>query len=131
MGRVISPNQHAFIYGRQIFNASLIANERLISTSSRTNQVPFASLILGRLMTMFLRVFLGYTRKSGFPSTWRSWTLFGISTVRYSELVNGEASGFFISSRGLPQGDPLYPLLFILVMETLSRLGTKLLTQAF
>jgi len=61
----------------------------------------------------------------GFPSKWRSWILFCISTVRFSILINGEASGFFSSSRGLRQGDPLSPLLFILVMEVLSKLVNK------
>jgi len=50
---------------------------------------------------------------------------FCMSTVRYSVLINGESSGFFSSTRGLRQGDPLSPLLFILVMETLSRLVNK------
>ena len=45
--------------------------------------------------------------------------------MRFSILIDGEASGFFSSSRGLRQSDPLLPLLFILVMETLSKLVIK------
>jgi hypothetical protein len=49
--------------------------------------------------------------------------------VRFSILVNGTPSGIFSSSRGLREGDPLSPLLFMVVMKALSRMLTAALDQ--
>jgi hypothetical protein len=50
------------------------------------------------------------------------WIKFCVSTVKIFILVNGVPSGFFQSSRGIRQGDLLSPLLFVVVIEALSRM---------
>ena len=54
-----------------------------------------------------------------------------ISTAKFSVLVNGVPAGFFPSSKGLRQGDPLSPYLFVMGMEVLSTLIRRAVEGGF
>ncbi|KAK6781939.1 hypothetical protein RDI58_019735 [Solanum bulbocastanum] len=61
-------------------------------------------------------------RGFGFPQQFIKWIMLGVTTTMFSINVNGENQyAFFAGKRGLRQGDPASPLLFVLVMEYFSK----------
>lgn len=68
---------------------------------------------------------LSMLKAMNFPPNFVRWIELCITTASFSINLNGSLTGNFKASRGLSQGDPLPPYLFILVMEGLTQLLEK------
>ena len=58
----------------------------------------------------------------GFGARWREWISILFRTASSRALLNGQRGPTFDHARGIRQGDPLSPMLFILAMDPLQRL---------
>lgn len=64
-------------------------------------------------------------RKMGFAERWIQLLMQCVKIVSYSILINGQPHGSITPSRGIRQGDPLSPYLFIICTEAMSSLLQK------
>ena len=56
----------------------------------------------------------------GFNEKWRRWVMKCISSASYSILLNGNPVGKIIPNKGIRQGDPISPYLYLLCTEGIS-----------
>eukprot|EP00253_Pinus_taeda_P022843 PITA_22843 len=126
LSRNISMEQFGFLNGRQIHEAIGVAQEVTHSIKLKKKKGVVLKIDLSkaydRISWLYLRMLLTHI---GFSYPFVSWIMGCITNVSFVVLVNGGASSFFNSQRGLRQGCPLSPLLFLLVAEGLSRLIHK------
>ena len=130
---IISESQSAFQSSKAITDNILVAFETLHHIKNQKSKK-------GGFMAMKLDMSKAYDwvewiylvrimEKLGFCEKWVSLVLDCISTVSYSILVNSEPKGDIRPSRGLRQGDPLSPYLFLLCSEGLNRMLQKAATD--
>jgi hypothetical protein len=126
--KIISPLQSAFVPKRNIQDNSIIAHELLHSFNLKRGKGGFMFLKMDMEKAfdkMEWKLILSIMKHLGFHDTWLQWIQTCISSPSFSILLNGSPFGLFSPSRGLRQGDPLSPFLFIMGSELLSRLLLK------
>jgi hypothetical protein len=123
---IISINQSTFILGRLITDNILTTYETMHSMQTRMwSKASFMGIKLDmskaydRVECDFLEAVMG---RLGFADWWIRLVMICVYSVSYAVVVNGNLVGHIKPTRGIRQGDPLSPHLFLICAKALSSL---------
>ncbi|KAM6558351.1 hypothetical protein CsatA_027590 [Cannabis sativa] len=128
MNSLVSPFQSAFIPGRWIAESSILTQELVHKIRQKRG--------VGGLMALKLDMHKAYDKMewsfldkvlcaNGFNDRCRKLLMACVTSVSYSVLLNGSPLKKISPQRGLRQGDPISPFLFLLCQEVLSKIICK------
>ena len=122
---LVSPYQTAFVPGRRGIDNVIIVQELIHIIGRANGRKGFMAIKIDlekayhRIKWSFIREMLIYFN---FPASLIEIIMSCVSSVSTSFLFNGGCLNSFCPSRGIRQGDPLSPYIFILCMEFLGHL---------
>jgi hypothetical protein len=123
MDKLISSNQSAFLKGRQLVDGVVAVNEVIDAARKAKKDCLIFKVDFEKAYDFVSWSFLEYMmQRLGFSLKWCRWIRACVCYGNLSVLVNGCPTEEVNIQRGLKQGDPLAPFLFLLVVEGLSGL---------
>lgn len=119
--QVITDTQFAFLGGRGMLDSVLIANEAVHDAKMRKSPSLIFKVDFEKAYDSIRWRFLVYMmRRLNFCEKWVMWVVGCLESSFVSVLVNGSPTDEFKMEKGVRQGDPLAPFLFLIVAEGLN-----------
>lgn len=124
---VIVPNQTAFVKGRILVENTVLASELINGYHKNSGQkrITIKVDIAKAFDTLSWDFLLSCLEGLGLPELFVRWLKACVCTTSFTLGYNGAVHGFFQGRRGLRQGDPLSPYLFVIALNNLSLMLNK------